>query len=82
MNINPNIAISDTGFVFDPSTGDSFSSNPIGAEIIQLLKQDKSVKEIVGTLKNKYDVDETQLDKDITDFILTLEQYNLVQDNE
>ena len=42
MQINKNIAISDSGFVFNPSTGDSFSTNQVGLEIIRLLKENKS----------------------------------------
>ena len=39
MNIKKSIALSDSGFVFDPSSGDSFSTNPIGLEIINQLKE-------------------------------------------
>ncbi len=30
MNVKKDIAISDSGFVFDPTTGESYSVNPIG----------------------------------------------------
>ncbi|OFY19893.1 MAG: hypothetical protein A2W98_10520 [Bacteroidetes bacterium GWF2_33_38] len=82
MNINRNIAISDTGFVFDPSSGDSYSLNPVGTEIIQLLKKQKTIEEIQVEIVSKYEVDDVQLEKDIIDFILTLEQYNLIENNE
>jgi len=41
MNIKKNIALSDSGFIFNPSTGESFSMNPIGLEIITMLKEGK-----------------------------------------
>ena len=44
MRVRKNIATSDEGFVFNPATGDSFSTNSIGAEIIRLMKGEKSAK--------------------------------------
>jgi hypothetical protein len=43
MRIKKNIAISESGFIFNPAVGDSYSTNPIGAEIIKMLKESKSV---------------------------------------
>jgi len=39
MRVRKNIATSDEGFLFNPTTGDSFSTNAIGAEIILLMKK-------------------------------------------
>ena len=39
MKIKTNIALSDSGFLFNPSTGDSYSVNPIGQEIA--IKRDQ-----------------------------------------
>jgi len=50
IHIKGNIAVSDSGFVFDSSTGDSFSINPIGVEIIKLMKESKDEAEIVKIL--------------------------------
>jgi len=46
MKLKKNIAISESGFVFDPNSGESYSLNPIGAEIIELLKLEKKSDEI------------------------------------
>jgi len=35
MKISQNIAISENGFLFNPATGDSFSTNACGKEIIR-----------------------------------------------
>ena len=40
MQIKSKLAISSSGFVFDPTTGDSYSLNPIGAEIANLIKEE------------------------------------------
>jgi len=79
MNIKKNIAISDTGFIFNPLSGDSFSVNPIGLEIMKLLKESKSKEEIVKILKVDYMVDEYTLEKDLYDFNIMLENYKLAE---
>jgi hypothetical protein len=52
MKISKNIAISDAGLVFNPVTGESFSVNPIGVEIINLMREGKSVKAISESLQS------------------------------
>ena len=48
MKLKKNIATSEAGLIFNPGTGDSFSVNNIGAEILSLLKENKSHEEIIG----------------------------------
>jgi hypothetical protein len=69
------LAISEQGFIFNPSTGDSFSTNITGAEILKLMKEGKSTKEITQILSSKFMVEENQVEKDLTDF------YSLLRDN-
>lgn len=77
MNIKKNIAISDSGFIFNPSTGDSFSVNPIGLEIIRMLKDEKSKDEIKKQILKSYSVDEATVEKDFYDFMKMLETNKL-----
>jgi hypothetical protein len=72
MKIRKNIATSEEGFVFNPATGDSFTTNPIGAEIIGFLKEDLDMKAIKDQICEKYDVDEVQFEKDFDDFVSLL----------
>ena len=80
MKINKNIALSDSGFVFNPRTGDSFSTNPIGLDIIKLLKEGKDPLEIKTQLLKEYSVDETTLEKDFYDFQSMLGKLKLTED--
>lgn len=80
MKIKKNIALSDSGFVFDPSSGDSFSTNPIGLEIIKLFKEGKSIENIKNELLSKYMTDETTLEKDIYDFFQMLVKLNVAEE--
>lgn len=80
MQLNKNIAVSDSGFIFNPSTGDSFSTNLIGAEIIQMLKEQKDKEEIIQTLVEQYLVDKSTLEKDVQDFLQILASHYLLRD--
>lgn len=82
MKLNKNIAVSDNGFIFNPLSGDSFSTNPIGQEIIRLMKEQQSKAEIVKTLAQKYNAEESTLEKDLEDFFQMLLSYQLIQDHE
>lgn len=79
MNVRKNIAISDEGFLFNPSTGDSFSTNPIGAELINLLKKNVSTEEIVEIICQKYDVDRLLFERDLEDFTIQLKDFNILE---
>ena len=77
IRIKSNIAVSDSGFVFDSSTGDSFSINPIGVEIIKLMKESKDETEIIKILTKHYDTDSKTIEKDLYDFVNLLVNHQL-----
>ena len=79
MKIKKNVATSENGFIFNPATGDSFSSNPIGAEIIAAMKSGTSEQEIKAGILVRYDVNADQLDRDWEDWILQLKEANLLE---
>jgi hypothetical protein len=76
-----NIALSDTGFLFNPSTGDSYSTNPIGLDIIRELKEGSSPKEVLKFIMEKYEVEESRIEKDLGDFIDMLKSFQLMENN-
>lgn len=82
MKVKKNIAISESGFVFDPTSGESFSLNPIGAEIIELLKQETPFTEIRDIMLNKYEVDNNSFEKYYYDFINMLKQFKLIDEKD
>ena len=81
MKLKKNIAISETGFVFDPNSGDSFTLNGIGKEILELLQESKSKSDISYNILNKYEIDEYTFERNYEDFIGMLNHFNLL-DNE
>ncbi len=81
MSIKKNLALSDTGFVFNPSTGDSYSVNPIGLEILRMLKENKKDEDIKKHLLATYQADFETIEKDYYDFVKGLEQLKLTENN-
>ena len=82
MILNKNIAISESGFIFNPMTGDSFSANPVGKDILQWMREEQSEEEIIQQLKKKYKVEAAVAEKDLYDFMLMLKTYQLIQEDE
>ncbi|MEJ5302724.1 MAG: HPr-rel-A system PqqD family peptide chaperone [Bacteroidales bacterium] len=79
MKINPNLAINDTGFAFDPMTGHSYTLNSVALEIVQRLKQGQTEEEIATGLADEFDADPVIILKDLLDFIEILRNYELLE---
>ncbi len=79
MKIKKNIAISQSGFAFDPNSGDSFSLNPIATEIVNLLKDDKDEQFITSHILEKYEIDEFTFQRNFDDFVQMLKHYQFVE---
>lgn len=79
MKLKKNIAISDSGFLFNPSTGDSYSVNPIGLAILNLLKEEIEEEGIINEITKKYMVDKSTVEKDLYDFRIMLGNYKLAE---
>lgn len=82
MKIKKNIAISDSGFIFNPDTGESFTANPIGLEILEMLKDGLEFEEVRKKLLEKYNSEKDTIEKDYHDFINMLSQFNLLEHDE
>ncbi|MCX6246039.1 MAG: PqqD family protein [Bacteroidetes bacterium] len=82
MKLKKNVAISEAGLLFNPVTGESFSVNPIGIEILNLLREEKSGSQIHDIILEKYSTDKTTLEKDYNDFIGILSHNNLLESDE
>lgn len=78
MKLKSNIATSENGFIFNPTTGDSFTSNGIAAEILAYMKLAESEQEIKKRIIDKYEVEPSQLERDWDDYMLQLKEANLL----
>jgi hypothetical protein len=80
MPIKDNIALSENGFVFNPSTGDSFTLNSTGKEVLGLIKEGKNIEQIASIMLEKYDVDRVILERYLADFVNDLRINNLLEE--
>ena len=79
MQVVSQLVLDENNIAFHPTMGNSYQLNPIGKEIINLLKQNKSKDEILEKLSNDYIVPKDELYIDISDFISKLKIYGLYQ---
>ena len=80
MQIKKNIAVSESGFVFNPTTGDSYSINEVGREILAHLSEHLSQEEITSLMTADYDIDTASFEKYFYDFISMLRQFELLDE--
>jgi len=66
------LAISESGFVFDPVSGHSFTVNETGLDILRSLQMNRSLDRLQQRLSAEYEVDATTLDRDLLEFLGSL----------
>lgn len=62
------LALSDSGFVFDPVTGNSFTVNGSGVAILRQLKHETDLARIVAALCEEFEVDALAAERDVIEF--------------
>ncbi len=72
------LAISDSGFVFDPYTGSTFSVNATGLLILRGLQQEQARAEIMGLLEAAFGIGEADLNRDLDEFVGQLRNQGLL----
>ncbi|MBN1159508.1 MAG: PqqD family protein [Bacteroidales bacterium] len=82
MRLKQNIVITETGFVFDSDTGDSYSTNPVGMELLEKLRAQMEMEEITAYMTGKYDVEPLQFQRYFDDFVIMLRHFNLMEEPE
>ena len=66
------LAISETGFVFDPVNGDSFTLNSSGLMLLRLFQRLNDIKAVVADVVSGFDVSERDAERDILEFATAL----------
>jgi len=82
MKVNRNLAISENGFVFNPTTGDSFSINELGVFIINKIKEGKTKNEILEAIAQDYNAEKSTIEKDFNEFLKIVSNHQLVALND
>jgi len=71
------IAFSDTGFLFNPVTGESFTVNSVGVGILNSLREGKSIQQIIDQLGADFQIEKETAERDLLDFMNLLKLYQL-----
>ena len=69
------LAISETGFIFDPQTGQSFTLNQTGLLALDLLKRGNSLENAAQYLSDEYDVPMEVAASSLEAFLFQLGRY-------
>lgn len=78
-NALKNLAVSENGFVFDPTSGNTFILNETALIIVKLLIQEKSKEEIKESIVNEYAVEIDEIERDYADLTIQLRELGLIQ---
>jgi PqqD family protein of HPr-rel-A system len=69
------LALSDSGFVFDPMTGHTFTVNPSGLLVLSMLKEGMEVEQLTQRLAEEFEVEAGEDPaRDVQDFIMQLRE--------
>jgi len=71
------LAVSESGFVFDPYSGGTFTLNATGQVILKALQEGQAPDSIVTKLRVEFDQVPARIEDDIQDFLRTLQEYGL-----
>lgn len=82
MRIKSNIALSESGFVFNPNTGESFTLNPTGMQLFGLIREGKGYPEIRKFFLQHFDTEENLFEKDYEDFVHMLTTFQMMEPDE
>jgi hypothetical protein len=76
------LAVSESGFVFLPTTGETFTVNEVGRAILSALQNGRTEEEIVQLVAAEFDSDPTSIARDLHDFVSQLRHYRLLANGE
>ncbi len=75
------LALSDTGFAFDPYSGSTFTINATGVCVLQALKEGLPRDAIDARVRERFDARYADVARDVDDFVALLRQHGLVADD-
>jgi hypothetical protein len=75
LDVIKRLAVNESGFVFDPVSGMSFSTNDTGRTILRLACDERDPRRIAKLLSEEYDVDLGVAEREVLEFIATLRRF-------
>jgi hypothetical protein len=80
FKVPENVAVSDSGFLFMASTGETFTLNETGKMVFNYIQSGLTEHEIAEKIVEEFDVEITSFERDLSDFIIQLKNYSLVNE--
>lgn len=68
------LAISESGFVFDPASGHNFTVNETGLVLLRLLLKFQRLDQILSALEQEYDAPVRDIERDVVEFISAVKE--------
>jgi hypothetical protein len=68
------LAVSESGFVFDPASGHNFTVNETGLVLLRLLLKELRLDQMLEILCDEYDADPRDIERDMLEFISALRE--------
>jgi len=68
------LAVSESGFVFDPASGHHFTVNETGLVLLRLLLKEPRLDEVLNSLGNEFDADPREMERDVIEFVSALRE--------
>jgi hypothetical protein len=72
------LALSDDGFLFDPTSGNTYTLNSVGTYILRKMIEAYSFDQIIGAMIEEYDVSEDILFRDLEQFYYFLSEQGII----
>jgi hypothetical protein len=66
------LAISESGFIFDPVTGESFTANLTALAILQLARNGEGPRGLAEALAREFEVEVEEAERDLIEFACQL----------
>jgi hypothetical protein len=75
------LALSDTGFAFDPYSGSTFTVNATGICVLHALKEGLAPSDVVARVAERFDARGADVARDVDDFVASLRQHGLIPES-
>ncbi|APR81756.1 Hypothetical protein A7982_07105 [Minicystis rosea] len=75
------LALSETGFAFDPYSGSTFTVNATGLCVLNGLKEGLAPDAIQVRIRERFDARGADVLRDVADFLAALRQHGLIEND-
>jgi hypothetical protein len=73
-----NLTVKEDGFLFDPTTGDTFVANPTALSVVRTLQDGGDESAAIANLVTQFEVKESEARRDVADLCARLKSWQLM----